>query len=106
MSTENRDAMVFDLQCAAADAAYQAQLDAGIKVEGAQAWLPIGQRVMAPDEKGFYLPTVYTTAGPFKTRRGEVVEHLSGGAIAVRFEGYANTVDYSAGEAHRFTRCY
>ena len=27
MSTENRDAMVFDQQCAAEDAAYQAQLD-------------------------------------------------------------------------------
>ena len=34
------------------------------------------------------------------------VEHLLYGAVAVKFDGYPNTVDYSAREAMHFTKFY
>mgnify|MGYP001180826854 CR=1 FL=1 len=69
-----------------------------------QAWLPIGKRVCATTDKKLYAPIVYVVDGGYfyTTRDGVVIEHLRGGGIAVKFDGYSNTVYYSEEEAARF----
>lgn len=72
-----------------------------------QDWLRIGQLVRAPEDKKFYGPRVHVDGGFFYTARdGIIVEHLANGGVAVKFTDYPNTVDYTAKEAARFTRCH
>ena len=71
-----------------------------------QDWLPIGQFVRAPTDE-FYLPHGYDSAGNrIEFRDGQIVEHLSSGGVAVKFDRYPHVTDYSAREAARFSKCY
>lgn len=68
-----------------------------------QDWLPVGQRVSvnAP------APFSYDADGnPVRLYVGVIAEHLSGGAVAVLFDHYPYTWDYSAGEARGFSKQY
>jgi hypothetical protein len=63
--------------------------------------LKIGTRVKL--ESDVYRPGIFTQDGTTVYRsEGHVVEHLANGGVAVRFDGYAHTVDYTAREAAKF----
>ena len=78
------------------------------KTASPKDWLPIGQRIRLPAASlGIYTPRRHDAAGePVPCSEGTIVEHLLHGAVAVKCDGYANTVDYSAREAMHFTKFY
>ena len=76
------------------------------KIENPQRWLPVGQmvRVSAPN----IVPNRFDEfdKAPVPCLYGQIVEHLTNGAVVVKFVSYPNTWDYNASEACLFERVY
>ena len=72
-----------------------------------QDWLPIGQHIRTPDN--MYSPVVYNAEAEDCAERlhdGQIVEHLANGAVAVKFDRYPHTTDYTAAEARQFNKTF